>query len=80
MARYTTVRISLEDKERLEKLSKKLNRSLVETLRFAIVLAEREADRFRGDPEIVLSSLKHARDIGETDAEKVDEYLYGGAD
>jgi len=80
MTKYTTVRISSEDKERLEKLSKKLNKTLVETLRFAIDLAEREADRFEGDPETVLSSLRRARDIGETDAEKVDEYLYGSAD
>ncbi len=80
MTKYTTVRISSEDKEKLEKLSKKLNKSLAETLRFAIALAEREADKFKGDVDVVLSSLKHARNIGETNAEKVDEYLYGGAD
>jgi len=78
--KYTTVRLSEEDKRRLEKLSKKLNKSLAETLRFAISLAEKEVDKFKGDPEIVLSSLRYAKDIGKTNAEKVDEYLYVGSD
>ena len=78
--KYTTVRLSEEDKRRLEKLSKKLNKSLAETLRFAISLAEKEVNKFKGDPEIVLSSLRYAKDIGKTNAEKVDEYLYGGSD
>lgn len=77
---YTTVRISVEDKKRLEILSKKLRRSLAETLRFAIEVAEKELDKFSGDLDKVLSTLRNAKDIGETNAEKVDEYLYGGAD
>lgn len=78
--RYTTIRVSAEDKKKLEKLSRKLNKNLTETLRFAIDLAEKETDRFRGDLETVLSSLGKARDIGNTNAEKVDVYLYGGTD
>ena len=77
---YTTVRISVEDKRRLEILSKKLRRSLGETIRFAIEVAEKELDKFSGDLDKVLSTLRNAKDIGETNAENVDEYLYGGAD
>jgi len=78
--KYTTIRISAEDKRRLEVLSKKLGKSLADTLRFAIEVAEKEFDRFEGDLDRVLSTLKYAKDVGETDAKKVDEYLYGGAD
>ncbi len=78
--KYTSIRVSVEDKRKLERLSKRLNVNFTDALRFAIEVAEREADRFKGDVSAVLASLKHARDIGETDAEKVDEYLYGGAD
>jgi predicted DNA-binding protein len=77
---YTTIRISVEDKKKLEKLSRRLNKSLAETLRYAINVAEKETDEFRGDLNAVLSSLKEAKDVGKTNAEKVDEYIYGGAD
>jgi len=78
--KYTTIRISIEDKKKLERLSKKLSKNLADTLRYAIEVAEREADKFKGDVDKVLSTLKHARSIEETNAEKVDEYLYGGTD
>lgn len=78
--KYTTIRISAEDKKKLEKLSRKLNKNLTETLRYAVAVAEKEIDKFRGNLSVVLSSLKEARDIGETNAEKVDAYLYGGTD
>ena len=74
--KYTTIRVSIEDKRKLERLSKKLGKSLVDTLRFAIEIAEREVEEFRGDLDKVLSTLKYAKDLGETNAEKVDEYLY----
>ncbi len=77
---YTTIRVRVEDKKRLESLAKKLGKSLSETLRIAIEVAEKEVDKFKGDLDRVLSTLKYGRDIGETNAEKVDEYLYGGAD
>jgi len=77
---YTTIRVRVEDKKRLESLAKKLGKSLSETLRIAIEVAEKEVDKFKGDLDRVLSTLKYGRDIGETNAEKVDEYLYGGTE
>ncbi|RLF17919.1 MAG: hypothetical protein DRZ82_09200 [Thermoprotei archaeon] len=79
MGRYTTIRISLDDKKRLERLAKLMgNRSLVDTLRCILDIAERELDRYKGDLKAVFSSLRYAKDVGETDAEDVDRYLYGG--
>ncbi len=78
--KYTTIRVSAEDKKKLERLSRKLNKNLTETLRFALALAEKEADKFKGDLNAALSSLKQAKDVGKTNAEKADVYLYGGAD
>lgn len=76
---YTTIRLSVKDKEKLEKLARKLGKNLSETLRYAITVAEKESDNFRGDLDKVLSTLKHGKDIGATNAERVDEYLYGGS-
>lgn len=79
MSRYTTIRISLEDKKRLEKLAKLMGvESIAEALRRVLSIAEKEIDKYKGDLNIVLSSLKYAKDIGETDAREVDKYLYGG--
>mgnify|MGYP000067651807 CR=1 FL=1 len=78
MAKYTTIRISLEDKRRLERLAKLMgNKSLADTLRYVLSIAEREFERYKGDLSAVLSSLKYAKDVGETNAEEVDKYLYG---
>ena len=64
MAKYTTIRSSLKDKKRLEKLSKLMgSKSLAETLRYVLDIAEREFD-------------KYSRDISETDAEDADKYLH----
>ena len=73
---YTTIRVKVGDKKRLESLAKKLGKSLSETLRIAIEVAEKEVDKFKGDLDRVLSTLKYGKDIGKTNAEKVDEYLY----
>ena len=77
MTDYTTIRISVEDKRRLERLAKIMNcKSLAETLRRVLSIAEK---RLIGQRDLVkaFSTLKYARDIGETNATKVDEYLYG---
>ncbi len=77
MIDYTTIRISMEDKCRLERLAKIMNcKSLAETLRRILSIAEK---RLIGQRDLVkaFSTLKYARDIGETNATKVDEYLYG---
>ena len=77
--KYTTIRISLDDKKKLERIAKLLKcRSLAEALRYALNAAERELDRGKADVNVVLSSLKYAKDIGKTRAEDVDKYLYGG--
>jgi len=76
--KYTTIRISIKDKERLERIAKLLKcKSLTDALRFALSVAEREIDKVKGDLDHVLASLKYARDVGETRAEDVDKYLYG---
>lgn len=76
--KYTTIRISVRDKERLERLAKLLKcRSLSDALRYALSVAEREIDKVKGDLDHVLASLRYARDVGETRAEEVDKYLYG---
>jgi len=78
MIKYTTIRLSLKDKKRLEKLSKLMgSKSLAETLRYVLDIAEREFDKCRGSLDSVLSALKYSRDIGETNAEDVNRYLYG---
>lgn len=78
MSRYTTIRISLEDKERLQRIAKLMGiKSLADTLRFILDIAEKEIEKYRVDPSLILTSLKYAKDIGETNAEEVDKYLYG---
>ena len=78
MGRYTTIRISLEDKAKLKKIAKLLGaRSLTEALRYALRVAEKELEKQEGSLETVFSSLKYARDVGLTNAEDVDKYLYG---
>jgi|YelNatPaOPRAMG01_1025707.scaffolds.fasta_scaffold114733_2 predicted DNA-binding protein len=78
MSRYTTIRVSIEEKQRLERLARLTGKkSLTEALRFALTVAEKELERVKVDPGEVLSSLTYARDVGDTNAEKVDEYLYG---
>ncbi len=78
MGRYTTIRVSLEDKVKLKKIAKLLGaRSLTEALRYALRVAEKELEKQEGSLETVFSSLKYARDVGLTNAEDVDKYLYG---
>ncbi len=75
---YTTIRISKDAKKKLERLKKKLGfKSISKALEFAIEIAEKESDKFSGDIDALLKALKFARDIGETNAENVDEYIYG---
>ncbi|MCD6563505.1 MAG: hypothetical protein J7K23_06265 [Thermoproteales archaeon] len=75
--KYTTIGISIRDKERLERLTKLLKyRNLTDALRFALDVAEREIDKMSGDVESVFASLKCSKDIGGTNAEEIDKYLY----
>jgi len=77
--KYTTIRVSLDDKKRLERIAKLLKcRSLTEALRYALKAAEHELEKGKADVNVILSSLKYAKDVGRTRAEDVDKYLYGG--
>ena len=78
MGKYTTVRISVEDKVKLRRIAKLIGaKSLAEALRYALAIAEKEVEKQSGDLSSVISSLKYAKDIGITNAEEVDKYIYG---
>jgi len=76
--KYTTIRITVEDRDRLKRLAKLLEtKKIIDALRYAITIAEKELSKYSGNPAAILETLKHARDIGETNAEEVEKYLYG---
>lgn len=78
MSKYTTIRISKKVKDSLKRFAKKIGaKSLSQALKEAIKIAEKEYDHFSGNIELVLQSLNKSKDIGKTNAEKVDQYLYG---
>jgi len=80
VSRYTTIKVSVRDKKRLERLAKLVGaKSLSDAFRYVLSIAEKELERYGGNVDLVISSLKYAEDVGETNAEKVDEYLYGGS-
>ncbi|MHA1676338.1 MAG: hypothetical protein ACTSU6_04090 [Candidatus Njordarchaeales archaeon] len=79
MQEYTTIRIPMRIKRKLEVFAKKIReKSLTRALEKAIDIAHKNIDSFRGNLDPVLDSLKKARDVGKTDASLIDEYLYGG--
>ncbi|HDJ25975.1 MAG TPA: hypothetical protein ENF34_01500 [Candidatus Bathyarchaeota archaeon] len=72
----TTIRVSLEDKERLARFAKKVNASsLAEAFRIALSMAEEKLEEFRGDVEALNELLKHAKAVGGDASEHVDEEL-----
>ena len=72
----TTIRVSLEDKERLAKFAKKVNApSLAEAFRIALFMAEEKLEEFRGNMEALKELLKHAKAVGGDVSERVDEEL-----
>jgi len=78
MGKYTTVRISVEDRVKLRRIAKLIGaKSLAEALRYALTIAEKEIEKQSGDLGSVISSLKYAKDIGVTNAEEVDKHIYG---
>ena len=75
---YSTIRVPIRTKEKIKKFATKIKaKSLAEAIEKAIDISEQEYDKFRGDINKVIESLSAAKDIGETNAEKIDEYLYG---
>ncbi|MCD6278455.1 MAG: hypothetical protein J7J11_02115 [Desulfurococcales archaeon] len=78
MTKYTTVRVTVELKKRLDRISKLIGSdSLTATLKYILDIAEKELDKHEGDLSKVLASLTRAKDVGESNAEEVDRYLYG---
>ena len=75
----TTIRISREDKARLEKLAKKTNaRTLTEAFRFALESAEQASENFRGNTAALVETLRFAGPSSEKRvmvSEQVDEEL-----
>ncbi len=72
----TTVRISLEDKERLTRFAKKINApSLAEAFRIALSMAEEKLEEFKGNIEALKELLEHARVVGGDISEHIDEEL-----
>ena len=72
----TTIRVSLEDKERLAKFAKKVNASsLAEAFRIALSMAEEKLEEFKGNVEALRELLKHAKAVGGDVSERVDEEL-----
>jgi len=72
----TTIRVSLEDKERLAKFARKVNASsLAEAFRIALSMAEEKLEEFKGNVEALKELLKHAKVIGGNASEHIDEEL-----
>ncbi len=72
----TTIRVSLEDKERLARFAKKVNASsLAEAFRIALSMAEEKLEEFEGNMEALKELLKHAKAVGGDVSKRVDEEL-----
>jgi hypothetical protein len=75
----TTIRVSKRDKEALESLQKRLGtKTMSETLRKAIFLAERNDDEFTGNLEALQRVLSAARPSAKRTvrvSERVDEEI-----
>jgi hypothetical protein len=70
----SAIRVPKRDKERLERLAKKTGRKrLAEVFRFALSVAERETDRFRGNIDSLTQAHKFARSVGGNVSENIDE-------
>jgi len=76
---YTSIRVRVEDKKRIEKLARMLGLSLSETIHYMVDFIEKNISVEDIDDRIktVFKALEKARDIGETDSSHIDEYLYG---
>ena len=72
----TTIRVSREDKERLERLAKRMKaKSFAEALRKALESAEEADERFSGNLEALSKTLRSARAVGGDVSSRVDEEL-----
>ncbi|RLI65287.1 MAG: hypothetical protein DRO67_02850, partial [Candidatus Asgardarchaeum californiense] len=73
-----TIRIPMKTKEKVKKFAIKIKaKSLAEAIEKAIDISEKEYDKFKGDIDKLFEALSVAKDVGVTNAEDVDKYLYG---
>ncbi|MHA1582953.1 MAG: hypothetical protein ACTSYM_10750 [Candidatus Baldrarchaeia archaeon] len=74
----SVIRVESETREKLEVLKKKLGaKSMSQLLKIIVDVAEKELDKFKGNPKIFLKTLKFAGEAGTHDSEQVDKLLYG---
>ncbi|MEM2959702.1 MAG: hypothetical protein QW261_15485 [Candidatus Jordarchaeaceae archaeon] len=73
----SVIRVSSDVRNRLEILKRKLHvKSMSQLLEIIINTAEKELDKWQGDPEAFFESLKFSGVAGERNSEHVDELLY----
>ncbi len=72
------IRVKKEDAERLKALKKALGlKSISDVVSLMIKTAEEELDKFKGDINALIKSMKYLGEAGEKDSEMVDRLLYG---
>lgn len=72
----TTIRVSIQDKKRLERLARRIGASTMSAaLRKAIELAEVDDENFTGKPEELSKTLRHSTSLGRTVSNDVDKEL-----
>ena len=72
------IRVSEEVHRELERLRRRVSaKSMSDLIALLIELSRDRLDRFKGNPEVFLKTLKHAGEAGERDSERIDELLYG---
>ena len=76
MGKTTTIRISIESKNRLKRLAERLGVSLKDAVDIAIKIAEEKLDKFEGDLSILRENAKFIGESGYIDTSiRVDEVL-----
>jgi len=77
----SVIRVDSETREKLEILKKKIGaKNMSQLVRLIVDVAERELDKFKGDPKVFLKTLKFAGEAGTHDSEQIDQLLYGAED
>ena len=72
------IRVKKEDAERLKTLKRALGlKSISDVVSLIIKTAEEELDKFRGNINALVKSMKYLGEAGERDSEMVDRLLYG---
>ncbi len=73
----SVIRVRKDVYERLRRLKVEVGaRSMAELISILVEIAEKELDKFHGDPKVFLETLKYASEGRREDSEKVNELLY----